>query len=111
MQAWSLTPGSEILVGTFAYRFSASHFISEHRAQQNLLEKASEGDLLAILKLAFMTCHVLCSFTVIWSLQALNDLDSNILFPFLRQMLSLFIFFSSGSTSCFHPEDFSNRSP
>ena len=35
----SLTPGSEILVGTFAYRFSASHFISEHRAQQNLPEK------------------------------------------------------------------------
>lgn len=39
MQAWSLTPGAEILVGTFAYRLSASHFISEHRAQQNLPER------------------------------------------------------------------------
>lgn len=39
--------------------------------------------MLAILKLAFMTCHFLCSFTVIWSLQALNDLKSNIFSLFL----------------------------
>lgn len=69
------------------------------------------GNLLAILKLAFMTCPFLCSCTVIRSHQALNDSDSNIFFPCLRQLLSLFIFFSSGSTSCFHPEAFSNRSP
>ena len=30
-----------------------------------------------------MTCHFLCSFTVIWSLQALNDLKSNIFSLFL----------------------------
>lgn len=73
--------------------------------------KGQWRDLLAILKLAFMTCPFLCScvlsygHTRHWMIQTLTY------FSLVLGNGSLFIFFSSGSTSCFHPEAFSNRSP
>lgn len=70
------------------------------------------GICLQFLELVFVNCYFLHYHTVIRSHQSfLMILDSKILFfLFSKQIFSSFIFFFSGSTSCFHPEACSNRS-